>query len=139
MGSSQRGSHVVVVEVLEIAFGAFLFHQTFEPPFRGLLFAGMHDAVDFELVNELLDIDLYRRIADVVGLRRGRLGLFGLGVFVLGFFFELFFFFFRLFDLDLHSSLRLSRRTVSRSRRLYKPAKKSWQYPRARSVNGCTM
>ena len=71
MRASQR-SDFVVVEVLEIALRALLFHQLFEPALRGLLFAGRSDAFHFEVVDELFDVDLYRRIADVVRIGRDR-------------------------------------------------------------------
>ena len=41
-----------------------------------MLATGTTYAVDLELVNELLDVDLYRRIADVVGFRRDGFGYF---------------------------------------------------------------
>ena len=72
-----------------------------------MLSTGTSDAVDLELMNELLDVDLYRRVANVIGFRCGWLR-FGFFLFRFLFFVFDFFFFFFLFRLPyLHSSLRI--------------------------------
>ena len=64
------------------------------------------------LVNQLFDVDLYRRVANVIGFRRGfRFGFFVFRLFIV--FVVDFFVFFVLFRLlDLHSSLRTASRWI---------------------------
>ena len=49
IAASAAALRLVIVEVLEVAFRALLFHELFEPTFCSLLSPGRSDAVDLEL------------------------------------------------------------------------------------------
>src|SRR5688572_32666736 len=86
-------SDFVVIEILEVAFRPLPLHELLEPAFRGLLATGTRNSVDLELMNELFDVDLDRRVADVVGFRC-RFACFLFGLLVVLFLEDLFLFFF---------------------------------------------
>jgi hypothetical protein len=128
-----RPSNLVVLEILEIALRAFFFHQLFEPSPGGLLATELrHQSIGFELVDQLLDVDLDRRVADVVG------NLFDISFLSLFRFFLEIVFVVRLNGLHRRSPPCQELATSNRNRRCYKPKVNPWQYLDRAAVNYAT-